>query len=48
MGLLELILLIVIIAAVFGRGYLAMGVIFDIFIALIVIALLYRVLVAVL
>lgn len=48
MGILELILLILIISAVFGRGYLALGVIFDIFIALLVIGLLYRLVVVLL
>ncbi len=43
MGILELILILILIAAIFGRGYLALGIVVDIFIALLVIAILYRV-----
>ncbi|MDQ5951134.1 MAG: hypothetical protein QG639_411 [Patescibacteria group bacterium] len=42
MGLLELILIILIIAAVFGRGPLALGAIFDLLIAVLVIGLVIR------
>ncbi len=42
MSLLDLILILLIIAALTGRGYLALGMLFDFFIALLVIGLLYR------
>jgi hypothetical protein len=42
MSLLDLVLILLIIAAVTGRGYLALGMLFDFFIALLVIGLLYR------
>lgn len=42
MGLLEIILIILIIAAVFGRGPLALGAIFDLLIAVLVIGLVIR------
>lgn len=44
MGLIDLILLLLIIAAITGRGYLALGMLFDFVIALLVIGLIYRVL----
>jgi hypothetical protein len=43
MGFLEILLILLVIAAIYGRGYLALGVIFDFFIALLVIWLLYRI-----
>lgn len=42
MGILELILIILIIAAIFGRGPLALGMIFDIVITVLVIFLIFR------
>lgn len=42
MGLLEIVLLLLIIAAVFGRGRLELGMVLDVLIALLVIGLLYR------
>lgn len=42
MGLLEIVLIVLIISALLGRGPLALGVIFDFIIALLVIGLLYR------
>lgn len=42
MGLLELILIILIISALLGRGRLGLGMVLDILIALLVIGLLYR------
>lgn len=44
MGILELILLILIVAAIFGRGRLAMGVVLDILIGLLVLGLVWRLL----
>lgn len=43
MGILEILLILLVIAAIYGRGYLALGVIFDFFIGLLVLLLLYRV-----
>lgn len=42
MGILELILIILVIAAILGRGPLALGMIFDILIAFLVIVLIIR------
>lgn len=42
MGILELILVLVIISAFFGRGRLALGSILDVIIALLVIVLVWR------
>lgn len=42
MGILEIILIILIIAAIFGRGPLALGAIFDVVIAVLVIFLIIR------
>lgn len=42
MGILELLLIIVIIAAFTGRGYFALGAILDVFIAILVIVLVVR------
>jgi ABC-type sugar transport system permease subunit len=48
MGILELLLLLLIIGAVFGRGRFGLGSALDIVIALLVVVLLYRVVVAIL
>jgi hypothetical protein len=45
MGLFEIILILLILAALGGRGYLALGTLFDFFIALLVIGLIYRLIV---
>lgn len=42
MGLLELVLVILIIAAIFSRPVVALGMVFDFVIALLVIGLIYR------
>ncbi|HEX7017302.1 MAG TPA: hypothetical protein VF209_00110 [Patescibacteria group bacterium] len=42
MGILELMLIILIIGAFAGRGYFALGVILDIFIAILVVVLVVR------
>jgi hypothetical protein len=42
MGILELILILLIVAAIFGRGPLALGTIFDFLIGILVIILLFR------
>lgn len=42
MGIFELILIVLIIAAIFGRGRLALGMVFDILIAFLVIVLIIR------
>lgn len=46
MGLLELLLVILIIAALLTRPHVALGMIFDFIIALMVISLIYRLIVA--
>lgn len=46
MGLFEIILILLILAAISGRGYLALGMLFDFLIALLVIGLLYRLVLA--
>lgn len=43
MTLWDLVLIVVLVSALFGRGHLALGVVFDFFIALLVIALIYRI-----
>jgi hypothetical protein len=42
MGIIEIILVILVIAAIFGRGPLALGAIFDLLIAILVIGLIIR------
>jgi hypothetical protein len=42
MGIIEIILIVLVIAAIFGRGPLALGAIFDLLIAILVIGLIIR------
>jgi hypothetical protein len=47
MGIIEIFLIILVIAAIFGRGRLALGALFDLLIAILVIGLIIRLIYAV-